>query len=75
MCACVPVMRAKVVVVGIHTVLCVRCCSCVCPIHHCSHLLNSGHIEAFALVTEEAIAKGIRRIVALTGPEAAKVCC
>ena len=29
---------------------------------------------SFALVTEEAIAKGIRRIVALTGPEALKVC-
>jgi alanyl-tRNA synthetase len=37
-----------------------------------SHLRNSGHIESFALVTEEAIAKGIRRIVALTGPEATK---
>ena len=29
---------------------------------------------SFALVTEEAIAKGVRRIVALTGPEAVKVC-
>ena len=29
---------------------------------------------SIALVTEEAIAKGIRRIVALTGPEALKVC-
>ena len=43
-------------------------------IRRCSHLLNSGHIESFAIVTEEAISKGIRRIVALTGPEAAKVC-
>ncbi len=38
-----------------------------------SHLQNSRHIESFALVTEEAIAKGIRRIVALTGPSADKV--
>ena len=38
-----------------------------------SHLQRSGHIISFALVTEEAIAKGIRRIVALTGPEAIKV--
>lgn len=37
------------------------------------HLLFSGHIESFAIVTEEAIAKGIRRIVALTGEEAVKV--
>ena len=37
------------------------------------HLHNSGHIESFALVSEEAISKGIRRIVALTGPEAVKV--
>ena len=26
------------------------------------------------IVTEEAIAKGIRRIVAVTGPEASRVC-
>ena len=38
-----------------------------------SHLHRSGHIVSFVLVTEEAIAKGIRRIVALTGPEAQKV--
>ena len=53
-------------------------CSCRCTdglvYLHFSHLLNSGHIETFALVTEEAISKGIRRIVALTGPEGAKVC-
>lgn len=29
-----------------------------------------GHIGKIVIVTEEAIAKGIRRIVALTGPEA-----
>ena len=49
----------------------VQTASCIL---HFSHLLNSGHIETFALVTEEAISKGIRRIVALTGPEGAKVC-
>ena len=38
-----------------------------------SHLRSSGHIQSFAIVTEEAIAKGIRRIVALTGMEAVKV--
>lgn len=35
-----------------------------------THLLRTGHIGEFVIVTEEAIAKGIRRIVALTGPEA-----
>ena len=35
-----------------------------------THLLRSGHIGDFVIVSEEAIAKGIRRIVALTGPEA-----
>ena len=39
----------------------------------CSHLHRSGHIEHFAIVTEEAIARGIRRIVALTGVDAAHV--
>lgn len=42
-------------------------------IYFLRHLLSSGHIESFAIVTEEAIAKGIRRIVALTGGEAVKV--
>ncbi|CAL4125278.1 unnamed protein product [Meganyctiphanes norvegica] len=37
-----------------------------------THLLRSGHAENFVIVAEEAIAKGIRRIVACTGPEAAK---
>ena len=45
----------------------------ITPVPH-RHLHRSGHIMSFALVTEEAIAKGIRRIVALTGPEAMKVC-
>lgn len=33
---------------------------------------RSGHIGDFVISQEEAIAKGIRRIVALTGPEAKK---
>ncbi|KAL7058888.1 hypothetical protein AAHC03_012964 [Spirometra sp. Aus1] len=34
-----------------------------------THVLNVGHVGKFVLVSEEAIAKGIRRIVAVTGPE------
>ncbi|XP_041794570.1 alanine--tRNA ligase, cytoplasmic-like [Chelmon rostratus] len=37
-----------------------------------THLQNSGHAAPFVIVSEEAIAKGIRRIVALTGAEAQK---
>eukprot|EP00064_Thunnus_orientalis_P001797 superscaffoldBa00000123_g1800 len=37
-----------------------------------SHLRNSGHAAPFVIVSEEAIAKGIRRIVAVTGTEAQK---
>eukprot|EP00731_Ephydatia_muelleri_P026421 Em0018g521a len=37
-----------------------------------THLKQSGHIVSFAIVSEEAISKGIRRIVALTGHEALK---
>lgn len=37
-----------------------------------THLIRSGHIVDFIITSEEAIAKGIRRIVALTGPEAEK---
>jgi len=37
------------------------------------HLHRAGHIKGFVIASEEAIAKGIRRIVALTGPEASKV--
>lgn len=37
-----------------------------------THLHYTGHIGDFIITSEEAIAKGIRRIVALTGPEAAK---
>lgn len=37
-----------------------------------THLRYSGHIGDFVIASEEAIAKGIRRIVALTGPEATK---
>ena len=37
------------------------------------HLLRAGHVGNFVIVSEEAISKGIRRIIAFTGPEAAKV--
>jgi alanyl-tRNA synthetase len=37
-----------------------------------THLHQSGHIVDFLITSEEAIAKGVRRIVALTGPEAEK---
>ncbi|XP_012540753.1 alanine--tRNA ligase, cytoplasmic isoform X1 [Monomorium pharaonis] len=37
-----------------------------------THLHNTGHIGDFVIASEDAIAKGIRRIVALTGPEATK---
>lgn len=37
------------------------------------HLQNSSHAGAFVIVSEEAIAKGIRRIVGVTGAEAQKV--
>ncbi|KAF3817658.1 hypothetical protein GH733_012945 [Mirounga leonina] len=37
-----------------------------------THLRNSSHTGAFVIVSEEAIAKGIRRIVAVTGAEAQK---
>uniref|UniRef100_A0A667XY47 Alanine--tRNA ligase n=1 Tax=Myripristis murdjan TaxID=586833 RepID=A0A667XY47_9TELE len=37
-----------------------------------THLENAGHAGPFVIVSEEAIAKGIRRIVAVTGAEAQK---
>ncbi|XP_031844255.2 alanine--tRNA ligase, cytoplasmic [Nomia melanderi] len=37
-----------------------------------THLHCTQHIGEFVIASEEAIAKGIRRIVALTGPEATK---
>jgi len=37
-----------------------------------THLKNSKHIRSMALISEDAIAKGIRRVVALTGSEASK---
>ncbi|XP_066580958.1 alanine--tRNA ligase, cytoplasmic isoform X2 [Prorops nasuta] len=37
-----------------------------------THLNYTGHIGDFVIVSEEAIAKGIRRIMSLTGPEASK---
>ncbi|XP_073987836.1 alanine--tRNA ligase, cytoplasmic [Rhodnius prolixus] len=37
-----------------------------------THLHRSSHIGDFVITSEEAIAKGIRRIIAITGPEAMK---
>jgi len=37
-------------------------------------LKRSNDIGSLVIVTEEAIAKGIRRIVAVTGVEATRVC-
>lgn len=37
-----------------------------------THLAHAGHVGNFVITSEEAIAKGIRRIVAMTGPEATK---
>jgi len=37
-----------------------------------THLIRAGHMEHMVIASEEAIAKGIRRIVAFTGPEAIK---
>ncbi|KAL5022486.1 hypothetical protein ScPMuIL_001641 [Solemya velum] len=39
-----------------------------------THLIRSGHIDKFIIVSEEAIAKGIRRIIGITGTEATKAC-
>mmetsp|Transcript_39201 Transcript_39201/g.65438 ORF Transcript_39201/g.65438 Transcript_39201/m.65438 type:complete len:974 (+) Transcript_39201:108-3029(+) len=42
------------------------------PVEFCggTHLFNTSQAEAFALISEEGIAKGIRRIVAFTGQAA-----
>jgi len=37
-----------------------------------THLRRAGHIGDFVIVTEEAISKGVRRIIAFTGSEAQK---
>lgn len=37
-----------------------------------THLLNGGHVGQMVIVAEEAIAKGVRRVVAVTGVEAAR---
>ena len=37
-----------------------------------THLKRSGHIGDFVITSEEAIAKGIRRIICVTGPEASR---
>lgn len=36
-----------------------------------THLRNTSEAEAFALVSEEAVAKGVRRVIAVTKDEAA----
>ena len=38
----------------------------------CRHLLRSSDIGAFSVISEESIAKGIRRIVGVTGQAAAQ---
>ena len=37
-----------------------------------THVRRSGHIGHFVIASEEAIAKGVRRIIAITGPEASR---
>lgn len=37
-----------------------------------THLLNSSHMKKFVILSEEAISKGVRRIIAMTGNEAQK---
>lgn len=37
-----------------------------------THLIKTGHIGEFVITSEEAIAKGIRRIIAISGPDAQK---
>ena len=37
-----------------------------------THLLNSGHMKKFVVLSEDAISKGVRRIIAMTGNEAQK---
>ncbi|KAL4234586.1 hypothetical protein ACF0H5_006227 [Mactra antiquata] len=37
-----------------------------------THLLSGGHIGKMVIVSEEAISKGVRRIIAVTGSEAMK---
>ena len=37
-----------------------------------THLVQAGHAGDLLIVSEEAIAKGIRRVVAVTGPEAVR---
>lgn len=41
--------------------------------YHYRHLKNTGDMFEFAIVSEEAISKGIRRIVAVSGHDAEKV--
>lgn len=41
-------------------------------IHLFRHLHNVGHVGKLVIAVEEAVAKGIRRIIAFTGPEASR---
>jgi alanyl-tRNA synthetase len=40
-----------------------------------THVVNSENIWGFSLVSEEGVAKGVRRIVAVTGKEAVNLAC
>ena len=42
-------------------------------IEGCRHVAKTGDIKNFVIVEESGIAKGIRRIIAVTGHEAAEV--
>lgn len=46
---------------------------CIPYMYNFRHLRNSGHAAPFVIVSEEAIPKGIRLIVAVTGAEAQNV--
>lgn len=45
--------------------------SCVPSTLNCRHVQKTGDIKEFVIIEEGGIAKGIRRMVAVTGPEAA----
>jgi alanyl-tRNA synthetase len=46
--------------------------TCYTDVHH-SHVVKTGDIKDFVILEESGIAKGIRRIIAVTGHEAAEV--
>lgn len=39
-----------------------------------THVHRTGHMQRFAVLVEEAVAKGVRRMVAVTGSEAVRAC-